>query len=301
MLPSLMAPLTGIVALLLYSLNTIVCSLLLFIAALLHLFPIPTWQRFCHNIMHKAPVYWADGNNFIERMTAKTEWDIQGTEQLKVNDWYLLICNHQSWADILVLERVFNRKIPMLKFFIKKELLWTLPLAGFAAWLIDFPFMERYSKSFLAKHPELKGKDIETTRKSCEKFKNIPTALISFAEGTRFTKEKHAHQASPYRNLLRPKAGGIAFTLNAMNNSLHTLLNVTIIYPKTTPNMWDYFCGRIKKIAVRVEALPISNDLIGDYENDRAFRVYFQQWINGVWEKKDQLIDNVIKENNYGK
>ena len=60
------------------------------------------------------------------------------------------------------------------------------------------------------KYPEKKGKDIEATRKSCERYKDEPITLINFIEGTRFTPEKHAVQRSPYQHLLKPKAGGLA-------------------------------------------------------------------------------------------
>ena len=56
-------------------------------------------------------------------------WDVEGVETLDRSEWYLVLANHQSWVDIAVLQRIFHRKIPFLKFFIKKELLW-LPILG---------------------------------------------------------------------------------------------------------------------------------------------------------------------------
>lgn len=297
MLDFLLAWVAGISGIILYVLNLLIWPLPVFVTALLRLIPIPAWQQSCTAFMQQMIVYWADVNNFIQRLTTKIEWDVQGMDQLKPDDWYLLIANHQSWADILVLERVFARKIPSLKFFMKKQLLWTLPLGGLGAKLLGFPFMERYSKSFLAKHPELKGKDLETTRIACEKFKNVPTAIISFPEGTRFRPEKHQRQASPYQYLLRPRAGSTAFTLSAMGKYFHKFLDVTIVYPPGKATGWDYFSGRIKKIIVHVNVLPISPMLMGDYENDRKFRIYFQGWLNELWHNKDILIADIIKKN----
>jgi 1-acyl-sn-glycerol-3-phosphate acyltransferase len=296
MLNFLPAPLLGIITALLYLLNTIFWPLPVFAGALLRLIPIKTWQKFCTHCMHRNMVYWADCNSFIQRLTTRIEWDIQGVENLKRDDWYLLISNHISWMDILMLTQVFNRKAPSVRFFMKKELLWTLPVAGLGAWLLDFPFLGRYSKSYLAKHPEMKGKDLETTRKACEKFRNIPTVIIAFAEGTRFTAEKHLKQASPYKHLLRPRAGGVAFTLGAMGQHFHKILNVTLVYPGERVGIWDYFCGRINKIVVRVEELPVTPDLLGDYENDRNYRIYFQNWLNELWRKKDEVIDVVLSK-----
>ena len=115
------------------------------------------------------------------------------------HEWYLMTSNHQSWADILVLQKVTNRRVPSLKFFLKQELIW-VPLLGLAWWALDFPFMKRYSRAQLEKRPELKGKDMETTRKACEKYAHYPVSVMNFFEGTRFTEEKHRQQNSPYRH-----------------------------------------------------------------------------------------------------
>jgi len=294
MLRFLPAPIVGIIALIGYGLNSLIMPWLIFGAALLRFIPLPNWQKKCTYFLNQSLVYWTDINNFIIRHTTRIHWDIQGIENLKANDWYLIICNHQTWTDIFVLNYIFNRKIPALKFFMKKELLWHLPFAGLAAKLAGFPLMHRHSKEYLAKHPEQKGKDIEITRKACEQFKDTPTTVISFVEGTRFTPEKQQRQASPYQYLLRPKAGGIAFSLAAMGTYFHKLLNVTIVYPEEKPTLWKFCCGKITRIIVRVEVLPITEELLGDYENDRKFRVSFQSWINSVWQTKDHLITKLL-------
>lgn len=290
MLAFLPALLRGFVSLALHTINILLWPLLLFTLALLKLIPIAPWQQWCARAMHFIPDVWQDINTVIQRMMTKTVWDVQGLENLRRDDWYLLICNHQSWADILVLERVFHRKIPMIKFFMKKQLLWLLPGASWACWVLDFPFMERHSKEYLAKHPERKGKDIATTRKACEKFKYIPTTVMMFPEGTRFTEEKQQDQQSPYQYLLRPKAGGLAFTLATMGEYLHKVINVTIVYPADATNIWSFFSGKMAKIIVRIETVPITPDLLCDYENERVCRVYFQNWINQLWQQKDNLI-----------
>ena len=296
MLNRLLSGLVGIFAGILYCINVVFWPVLLFLTAFLRaLVPIPAWRRFFTRMMYLLPPCWIDGNNFIINLTTRIAWDIQGIDDLKKDDWYLMISNHQSWIDILILQRIFNRKIPILRFFMKKQLLWSLPFAAWACWLLDFPFMERHGKEALAKNPLLKGKDTETTRKACAKFKNIPTAVINFVEGTRFTKQKHKRQSSPYHYLLRPKAGGIAFTLSAMGEYFQHVLDVTIVYPEKPINAWDFFSGKVHKIVVRVRTLPISALPIGDYENDRAYRAQFQTWLNQLWADKDQQIANIYQ------
>jgi 1-acyl-sn-glycerol-3-phosphate acyltransferase len=177
----------------------------------------------------------------------------------------------------------------------KKELLWTLPVAGLACWILGFPFMKRYSKNYLKKHPEKAGKDLEITKKACEKFKNQPITIVNFIEGTRFTPQKRERQASPYKHLLKPKAGGFAFVLSAMSGHLNHIVNTTIIYPPET-NLWRFMCGKTKKIIVRYEVTPVPPELIGDYFHNKEFRIRLQRWLNQFWHEKDQLIENTLQK-----
>jgi 1-acyl-sn-glycerol-3-phosphate acyltransferase len=165
---------------------------------------------------------------------------------------------------------------------------------GVAWWALDFPFMKRYSKEFLAKHPEMRGKDTETTRKACERFKEIPVSVMNFLEGTRFTQAKHDQQQSPYRYLLKPKAGGIAFVLSSMGGLLHSMLDVTIVYNEKTIGFWDLMCGRVHSVKVRVTQREIPAEFAaGDYENDAEFRERFQTWVSDLWLEKDALIGSL--------
>ncbi|MEP4465852.1 acyltransferase, partial [Marinobacter alexandrii] len=205
--------------------------------------------------------------------------------------WYFVTCNHQSWADIPAIQYVLNSRIPLLKFFLKKELIW-VPFLGIAWWALDFPFMHRHSKEQIAKRPELKGKDVAATQAACEKFRYTPVTVFNFMEGTRFTPSKHQHQNSPYTYLLKPRAGGTAFVLQAMGEIIHTMLDVTIVYPDGKAGFWDYLCGRIRRIVIDVRTREIPPRFLGmDYENDREMRKDFQQWISEIWADKDARIE----------
>ena len=205
----------------------------------------------------------------------------------------MVVANHQSWVDILVLQTIFYRKIPFLKFFLKKELFW-IPFLGLAWWALDFPFMKRYSRHFLKKHPHLIGKDLEITKRACDKFRNIPVSVMSFVEGTRFTPEKHARQRSPYTHLLRTKAGGMAFVLAVMGDKLQQIVDVTIAYPQGVASFWDFVCGRVKEIKVNVKTLPIDSEMMGDYLQDPQFKRAFQKWLNGLWHEKDRDLARML-------
>lgn len=184
----------------------------------------------------------------------------------------------------------------MLKFFMKRELLWMLPVAGVACWLMGFPFVSRYSKEYLKKHPEKAGKDLENTKRACEKFKDQPLTIINYIEGTRFTKAKHQRQASPYKHLLKPRAGGFAFVLEALEGHIDYIINTTIIYPDPKTNLWQFMCGKTKKIIVCYEVLPVTKDLLGDYYHDKKFRIHIQHWLNQLWHEKDRLIEKTYEK-----
>ncbi|MGE3919784.1 MAG: acyltransferase [Gammaproteobacteria bacterium] len=297
MLNFLPAFIRATIAAFLYLISTIFWALATFVLALItYIVPLKSWRQCWQHHLHSVPDYWNDTNEMITKLTTKVVWDIQGVENLEPKTWYLLLSNHQSWIDIIVLHIVLKHKIPSLRFFMKRELLWQFPIASQACLLLGYPFMQRYSKDYLKKHPELKGKDFENTKKSCEKYKNIPITMTNFVEGHRFTQARHDKQESPYQYLLKPRAAGAAYTLMMMGEYLKTILDVTIVYPKNKNlNLWDFFCGRISPIIIRVKALPITKDLLGDYENDRNYKIFFQNWLNQLWQEKDRLIGEIKK------
>ena len=227
MLDFLPGAVRGVIAALLLALNTLLLCSFLFCVAIFKVLPFALTQRFTAWLMNHTHEAWISNNKAWMRLVCRTRWHLSGLEGLDYQHSYLITSNHQSWVDIMVLQYLLNRKIRPLKFFLKQELIW-VPVIGLAWWALGFPFMKRYSKAYLEKHPEKKGKDLETTRKTCAKFRNNPVGMFNFAEGTRFTEAKHKQQQSPFRYLLKPKAGGIAFVLDAMGEQLESVVNVTI-------------------------------------------------------------------------
>ena len=287
--------LKGCLSMLAYVVNTLFWASLLFVVSFFKwVIPIKPWRQLCDRFLNVIAGSWIRLNNINQSVVNTIQWDIQGTDNLAPKNWYLVVANHQSWVDILVLQRIFHKKIPFLKFFLKKELIW-VPVLGLAWWALEFPFMKRYSKSFLQKNPHLKGKDIEITRKACEKYKNIPTSVMNFLEGTRFSQKKHRNQKSPYKHLLKPKSGGIAYVLSAMGDQMQAILDVTIVYPLGAGSFWAFLCGKIPKITVHVREIPITDELKGDYFEDREYRVRFQKWVNELWASKDKKVDILTK------
>jgi 1-acyl-sn-glycerol-3-phosphate acyltransferase len=265
-------------------------SLLLLCALFKALLPIKALQRVLERWIIALAEAWIAGNSrMIQHMTS-LKINYREEAALDAKGHYLVLSNHQSWVDILILQNVFNRRIPFMRFFLKQQLIW-VPMLGLAWWALDFPFMQRHTKSQLQKRPELAGQDIAATRKACEKFLGKPVSIMIFPEGTRFTPAKHAQQHSPFQHLLKPKSGGMAYALDAMGRGLHAILDVTLYYPNGKPSLADLIADRIGQVWVDVRLRAIPEALRqGNYELDRTFRVEFQAWMNGLWQEKQQRL-----------
>lgn len=285
----------GPLAALLVTINTLFWFMPLMLVSLLKVpVRVAAWQRLCARAMTWIAENWISINTGIGQLTQAIDWDVELPAELDRYGAYAVIANHQSWADIFILQREFNRRIPFLKFFLKQELIW-VPFLGIAWWALDMPFMKRYSREHLERHPEKRGTDLEATRRACEKFRELPVSVMNFAEGTRFRLRKHAAQASPYRHLLKPRAGGLAFVLNSMNGSVRTLLDVTIVYRPHRAGFWGLLSGRVDKVIMRVREIGIPERFLhGDYQNDPVWREDFQSWVRELWAEKDAQIESLL-------
>lgn len=298
MLSFLPSALRGIIATCLLVVNTLLLApFLIGVSLLRFIIPFRGWQEGCTAVAIWIAELWITFNSFWMRLTQPMQWDVEGIEQLDKKQWYLVTSNHQSWADIFILQYLLNRKIPMLKFFLKRQLIW-VPVIGLCWWALDFPFMKRYSKEYLSENPHKRGQDLESTRRACEKFKHIPVSVFNFLEGTRFTSSKHQAQQSPYQWLLKPKAGGIAFVVDALGHSIYALVDITIVYPgHKQPSFTDFMCGRVKKLYVRVQQKAIPDEFLDrNYHKDETFRYEFQQWVAQLWQEKDALMDKLHQQ-----
>ena len=287
MLSLLLPPtLVGLLAGALLILSVTVAGLLFLPFVVLKLLvPVPAFQRACKDLMFRIPRQWAAFNRLVYRLMYPVAWeiDVRGTFDPKRS--YLLIGNHQSWIDILLVFDQFTRRTPPLCFFLKRELLW-MPVIGWACWAMDFPFMTRTGMAG----------DLETTRRFCDRFRDHPVTVVNFAEGTRFSEEKRVSKRSPYRHLLRPKTAGIAFTLDAMGDQFAGIIDVTIAYRSSRhAPLWSFLIGEQTDLAITIDVLPVPTELIGgNYAADKAFRERFQTWLNGIWERKDARLERLI-------
>ncbi|MDX1452700.1 MAG: acyltransferase [Oleiphilaceae bacterium] len=285
--------LKGLIALILAVANVLVLAVPFFSAVLLKIItPFAAGKRFFTALVTAIARQYNRHNGWIFSAMSSIKWCVKGLDKLDKKRSYLVFANHQSWADIPVLQHILEPHIPLLKFFLKKELIW-VPVLGAAWWALDFPFMKRYTKEYLAKHPEKRGQDLLETKRMCERFKHSPVSVMNFLEGTRFTQEKHDHQQSPYQHLLKPKAGGAALVVSSMGENIDTLVDVSLHYQVDGElSVWKLFTGQVSAIDIQINQHPIPGHFKqGDYENDPVYREEFKQWIDQIWQEKDAWLD----------
>lgn len=236
---------------------------------------------------------WVAWNDHIFDLMLPTKWDIRGIEGTHYDARYLIISNHISWVDIFALFRAFQRQAAFIRFFLKSILIW-FPIAGQACWALSFPFMKRYTPEYLAKHPEKRGRDLETTRKAMRRYVHIPVAILNFVEGTRFTEEKHADQESPFKHLLRPRHGGIAFVLASLGDQLDAMFDVTLAFPGGNVTMWDFVTGKIPRVIVSARRVEVPKEFFdAGITEPGPQRDRFKEWIDALWREKDEELERL--------
>jgi 1-acyl-sn-glycerol-3-phosphate acyltransferase len=281
----------GALAAVLLGVNTIAVVACMLPLALVKLaFPAGAPRAHVDRALNALAEAWIEVNGVWIGAMQRIRWDVAGLDGLDPGRWYVVSCNHQSWIDIFVLQKVLVGRVPLLKFFLKKNLIF-VPFAGLAWWALDFPFVRRGGGAAAARA------DFEAARRSCERFRATPTSVMSFLEGTRYTPHKALAQRSPYRHLLKPKAGGMATALATLGERVDALLDVTIVYPRGVPAFWDLLAGRIEEVVVRVRAERVPQAFTqGDFAAERSARAELQAWLEDLWTAKDLRIAQILED-----
>lgn len=287
--------LQGAIVILAVTVSTVVLTAVLFVLALFKLIlPEGRGRNAITHFASSLGELWVSVNKYAVWFYRDMEWDVHMPEGISHKGRYLVFCNHQSGVDILALQHVLNRRAPFGRYLLKHQLIW-VPVLGVAWWALDMAFLRRYSRQELIRNPSLRGKDLENAARACEKLKHIPVSMMTFPEGTRFTKAKGEAQNSPYKHLLKPRYGGVGQVLYSFDEALDCLVDVTIIYPEGTPSVWQYVSGQVRKISVHIELRPIDEELRGnDFRQDGIAKGHLKAWLNGIWEEKECLIANTL-------
>ncbi|PLT21609.1 acyltransferase [Psychrobacter sp. MES7-P7E] len=249
----------------------------------------------------KIATHWISSNSaLIDNMLPRKDWRINLPDDIHTNGKYLLVSNHQSWVDTSIVQYIGEKRLPLTRFFTKFELIY-IPIVGQAFYFLDFPMMRRHSKEAIAKNPALKGKDIEEAKRACALLKDKPFTLLNYLEGTRFTKAKQAQQKSPYKHLLKPRAGGLSLAISALGEDIDGILDMTIVYPDGVPSYGDLWKGNIKRLGVDLRYIDIPDTLFesikqGGYENDEDTKAQMFDWVEQVWRQKDERISTMLAD-----
>lgn len=284
--------LIGVFSLILYVFSLLFSSILsLLIAALLLLVPIRSVRcRWRVNALTCMQIMWTQINYVIFLLVNRKQFVVKGPS-IPISDHAIVIANHQSWADIIVMSVALGKRIPPMKFFMKRNLLWTLPLGGLVCWLLGFPLLHRHTKEEIRRHPQLRDRDKTTIKTACAQFKTMPGSLTIYVEGTRLSQEKYQKQCSPYKHLLKPRATGLAIACQEIGDVAPHIINVMISYDRV--GMWHFFTGRCGLVQLHYDVIPMSDEWRGDYDNDRVFRKQFQNQLNALWKKNDDYLSMV--------
>ena len=255
-------------------------------------FPFKSLKIKLAKISNSIGEYTVYGLKIIMKIMHRDSMQVFDNNEFDKNAWYMAISNHQSWADIFILLVAAHKRIPLLKFFMKKELAW-IPFIFLANKTLNMPFVNRHSKKELEKNPNLRNKDYENTLKACKRFLRSPSTIFSYAEGTRNDAAKHKAQNSPYKNLLIPRIGGIATALSAMPN-INILVDYSVVYKSEKRGAWSFLKGDMKDVKVLVKKYDIPENLKNkNYSTDAEYRENFKNWIEAIWIEKDQEIERL--------
>ena len=257
------------------------------------LLPIPSMQPGIYGMMAWIYRIAVQMNSWILFKVLKIQLDVTGVNQTYPGDFYLSLCNHQSWSDILILQHLLNRKTPIMKFLVKKELMY-LPVVGLICWAYDFPFLNRGKQPPKISDNSDRRSDSQTLNRSLARFLRSSATIMNFAEGTRFSPLKAERQNSPYQYLLKPKAGGLIAIYKMMGHELAAILDFTIVYDAPRPTFWRFIGGKILRVKVHLDTI-LSNEF---KENFGLPEINFNpgraiEWLNQRWEKKERIIEQI--------
>ena len=280
----------GITSITILVLNTFILSCLLIPLGIIKFFlPITALKVLFTKFIIKVGELWIFTNKIWVKALHNPKWQIIGKENIKSDGWTIATSNHQSFADIFLLQDITNRKMPMLKFFMKHVLIY-VPVIGLSWWALDMPFLKRYTKKQLENNPELHGKDVREMKRALKHYALYPVTVFSFAEGTRFTIKKNLYQKSPFKNLLKPKEGGLATALSLVNE-IDSLIDFTIKFDTKKRSFWDYLCGRMNSVKVIIREIKIPAKFLNiDLLENKILRSEFKDWLHDIWYEKDTLI-----------
>ncbi|GHE19613.1 acyltransferase [Halomonas urumqiensis] len=286
-----MSTLKGLVSILLLVVTTLSWGVPLVALTLVKLVtPGRRLRRIVLKGLNGVALNWVGTNLWWIRRWLNPPLETRLPDELTREQWWLVLSNHRSYTDIFLLFLALHRRIPMPHFFVKRQLIW-IPIVGLAFWAMEFPMLRRLTREQRERNPHLARRDQEATERMCRHARERPIAIYNFVEGTRFTPVKQAAQGSPYRHLLKPRAGGIAQVLSLLGDRLGGILDVTLHYTNPRPTFWGFLCGREAPVTLQARRLEVPDWMLdGNYHDDPDYKERFHSWLNALWQEKDDAL-----------
>ena len=79
-----------------------------------------------------------------------------------------------------------------------------------------------------------------------------------------------------------------------MKKQLAGMINVTVNYAPRQFTLLDFMLGRLRKVNLRFDLIPIDDIPIGDYYTNNSDKKRFLEWLNALWSQKDQQLKDII-------
>jgi 1-acyl-sn-glycerol-3-phosphate acyltransferase len=243
-------------------------TLLLPVSVIRWLIPLPAVSRWCFFIVDHVYRLAVKVDSFWMMKVVGIELIIKG--KANTDRAPVVICNHQSWFDIALVQEVITGNGPIIKFLVKREIAW-VPIIGWICLALNFPRLRRSKKD------GARVSDFSIIQKATKTHGDETGALLIFPEGTRFSELKKSKQKSPYQHLLKPKTGGLnVITQHAGADT--SLIDVTIDYHQKDIWIWDCLHGDPSKITITLDHYKLAE--IDDIET----------WLNNRWLAKDKIL-----------
>lgn len=184
------------------------------------------------------------------------------------NTPYIIVANHYSWLDILVLyATVFNARQAFV--FVMKRSLIKLPMIGIICWGLGHPLLYRGGA---------RRKNLALLKAAAKKMVTYRHGMMIFPEGTRYTKVDKKPKS--YQKLLTPRTVGFEVLMKELGPTV-PVLDVTLVYSDHEHSIMDFLAGKFGHVSVVSQLHHVESR---DAES----------WLLEQWVKKDQLIQSVL-------
>jgi lysophosphatidic acid acyltransferase / lysophosphatidylinositol acyltransferase len=202
----------------------------------------------------------------------KTPITITG-DKIKPGENALVISNHQSWSDIVMISKVATKaKMINHQKWMAKNVLRFVPFIGWGLHFIDTIFLKRDWNKDQIKIEQTFSHIVD---------KNVPFWLIIFPEGTRLTASKlqssqklmQSKGEPHWQRVMRPRSKGFVAAIAGLRSKLDAIYSLTIDYGEQAVSPWELFAGQAQAIKIDVKRYDAS--YIAKLVNQEQIKTFF--------------------------